>query len=142
MARFEVVGNLWRLWATSQEYYLIFRQVTNPNRIHNSPLARRAPAGRCGPLWRSIAPPVCGTYVGRGWAGLDWRKSTSIGRFFAFAVATCGRRLFVRRGGPRGVEATTSRGGQWLCGGSCAGVRWRCDKEDKHQENPAVYYFL
>jgi hypothetical protein len=47
-----------------------------------------------------------------------------------------------RRGEQRGVEATTSRGGQWLCGGSCAGVRWRCDKEDKHKENPAVYYFL
>ena len=56
--------------------HLIFRQVKLRIRIGFKTalsLGALAPAGRCGSLWRSIiAPPVCGTDLGWGWAGLGW----------------------------------------------------------------------
>ena len=52
--------------------YLIYRYVMTTYRGHKSTLARGAPAGRCGPLSRSPAPPVCGADLWRGRAGLGW----------------------------------------------------------------------
>ena len=57
----------------------IYRQGKAPFRRFGDAFAPRAPAGRCGPLWRSIAPPVWG--AGLGWGADRIRhRSTEVTR--------------------------------------------------------------